>query len=130
MFALSFAIAAPLIGAVVARVLVDYSRRRLAAEMAAPEAFGGRASGLLIEQKDAQCLLGIHQSKTILLVGVLEGAAFLNAVMFLIEGDFLSLIAIALLLIGIVMQFPTTNRLSNWLEDQLRQLREERALAR
>jgi uncharacterized membrane protein len=124
---LSFAILAPLMGAMIARQSVTTTRRKLASgvhlsRQANPSTKDG-------QEADIEALAMLYQTKTIILASVLEGAAFFNAVAFMIEGDLLTVIAAGLSALGIVSQFPTITRVVNWVEDQLERLKEDRAFS-
>jgi hypothetical protein len=61
-------------------------------------------------------LCGIFQTRLIIGFAMLEGAAFLQAIAYMVEGQLFSLaIGLALVLV-MAMAFPTRSRLENWIE--------------
>ena len=93
-----------------------------AADSATPQT-GGRGSG------NVEPLLGIYQTNRIIAVALLEGPAFLNAVVYLLNGTPASLGIVAALVAGMIMMIPTQGRLTAWLEQKLRDLSDARQLA-
>lgn len=128
--ALAFAIASPLIGAVIARQAVTTARRKLAAGEITDDESGAKRSTKQGQEADIEVLAMLYQTRTIILASILEGVAFFNAISFMIEGDLLTVIAAGLSAMGVASQFPTTTRVVNWVEDQLQRLKEDRALSR
>ncbi len=79
---------------------------------------------------DAGLLWLVFLTKTILAGATLEGAALFLLVAYLIEGDALSLVVAAVLILGIVAMMPTRLGVLHWIEDQLRHVEQERQLIR
>lgn len=75
-------------------------------------------------------LLPIHQTQFIVGLALLEGGAFLNLVVFLIEGSPVSLGAAIALLLIMATQVPTRSGLDSWVERQGRLLRDEEQTTR
>jgi hypothetical protein len=77
---------------------------------------------------DTRRLATVYQTRLIISCALLEGIAFLNLVAYLIEHQRMSLVIAGAYLVILLNQFPTLNRLENWVErelaevDQLRQL--------
>lgn len=69
-------------------------------------------------------LLTIYQSRLILGLALLEGAAFFNLVVFLVEGSPISLAVSVVLLIFMASHVPTRARIMNWIDDQKRRFRD------
>ena len=67
--------------------------------------------------------LAQYQTRMIVGLAVLEGAAFFNLVAYIIEGRWWSMVAVAVLLFWMLTAFPTVGKLARWAEDR-RQLRE------
>ncbi len=80
------------------------------------------------EFRDLGSLVVAYHTRVIIYGSLLEGAGFFNLVAYMIERQTLCLVIAAVLLLMILSQFPTTSRLENWIEgemrtiDQLRQL--------
>jgi uncharacterized membrane protein len=128
--ALAFAIAAPLMGAVIARQAVTTARRKLSAGEVPVDEGGALISKKQGQEADVESLAMLYTTKTIILASILEGAAFFNAIAFLIEGDLLTVIAAGLSAVGVASQFPTIARVVHWFEEQLARLKEDRAFIR
>ena len=73
-------------------------------------------------------LAGIYQTRTILGHAIFEGAAFLNLMAYMMEGQIIALACAALLLVAIVSRFPTRGAIENWIGDELKSIEELRAL--
>ena len=56
---------------------------------------------------DGQCLLSLFQRKTIVGAAMIEGCAFFAAIVYLLEGGFVSLGLALVLLAGLAAHFPT-----------------------
>ena len=81
-------------------------------------------------QSESQLLAGQYQSNTIVAAALLEGAAFFNLVAYIIDGHPASLgLGIGLALV-ILSMFPSTQRMTNWIEQQTRLISEEKMLKR
>lgn len=78
---------------------------------------------------DTGKLLMAYQTQMIVGAALLEGAAFSNLVAFLLEGQWLSLGAAAVMLAVMMMDFPTVRSVGGWLERQQRIMEEERMLS-
>jgi hypothetical protein len=75
---------------------------------------------------DAEALLAIYTTQQIVDVSLLEGAAFFNGVVFLLEGQALALV-VALALLGVLLaRFPTRATAESWLDRQSARLDRER----
>lgn len=70
------------------------------------------------------------QMRTILSFALLEGAAFFNLVVVLIDGSIPSLGIAAALLMLMATRFPTRLKFVSWLERQVRAAKEEQTVAR
>jgi hypothetical protein len=62
---------------------------------------------------------GVFQTLLIIRCAILEGAAFFCLVSFMIEHHIAGPIGATLLLLAILVQFPTLSRLENWIETEL-----------
>lgn len=70
------------------------------------------------EIEDLGSLLGVYQTRTIIRCAILEGAAFLCLVSYLIEHQLITVLAAAVLLAAILISFPTLNGTQRWLANQ------------
>lgn len=84
----------------------------------------------LFQLGDDGKLFMVYQTKTILAAALLEGAAFLNVVAFLLGGIPIALVLALLLTLAIVAMFPRTSQVVEWIETQRRLMAEEKLLAR
>jgi hypothetical protein len=78
---------------------------------------------------DVALLAGIYQTKLIIAAAMIEGAAFLNLVAYLLDGHVWTLAAAAVLLFILLMQFPTTGRVETWVSDELESLQQLRGFS-
>ena len=62
--------------------------------------------------------LAIYQARMIIGMALLEGPALYQGIAYFIEGQALALGLGGLLLLGIILQFPTRRRVEQWLERQ------------
>ena len=72
--------------------------------------------------------MGMYLGRLIVGVAILEGAAFFNLAARIIEGQTISLIMAALLLVAILLKFPTRSSVENWIETERRTIEELRSL--
>ena len=68
---------------------------------------------------DAGQLLAVLNTRTIVGGAILEGSAFFALVAYLIEKSPLALAAAVVMIIGVVLHFPTRSSATHWIEDQL-----------
>ena len=59
---------------------------------------------------------------------MLEGAAFLSILAFMLEGRWYCLAGALLMILGILYHMPTVSRVQSWLDEQTRQIEFERQL--
>jgi hypothetical protein len=78
-------------------------------------------------ETDAGRLAAVYLSKTIVGAAVLEGVSFLALWAYMLERHSATLVAAGVLLGGLLCCFPTTGGLSDWIEQQLRRMEEERS---
>jgi hypothetical protein len=84
---------------------------------------GGKAR--LKEASDAERmsqLAGLYQTKMIVGMAVLEGAAFFNLIAYIIEKQFWSYGVVALLLAVMAISFPSQGQFESWAEEMKREL--------
>jgi hypothetical protein len=72
--------------------------------------------------------LAMYQTKLIVGAAIFEGAAFFNLVTYMIEGQVFSLAIAGVLLLLILMHFPTVGGVQEWLETRTQRARDAEAL--
>jgi hypothetical protein len=116
--------------AVVARLTVPQivvrSNRRAIAAGAFPLRTQPAAS---VPQTDSGKLAAVYQATSIIGNALLEGAAFGNLFAFWNGGSWYSLAIAAVMVIGILVSFPTTAGVQSWVDRQLKLMEEERCLS-
>ena len=70
----------------------------------------------------------VYQTRLIVSVAFLEGAAFFNLIAYLLEGQLMSLTAAAIMLIALVSRFPTASQMTGWVEEQLKAIEQLRQM--
>ena len=78
---------------------------------------------------DRERLGQAFMAQTIIAGALLEGAAFMSLIAYLIQGNLLCVLLAVLLVMGIAVRFPTTSKVAAWIEAKHRRLEEERLLA-
>jgi hypothetical protein len=78
------------------------------------------------ENGKVQLLLQIFQTKTIVVCAIFEGSAFFLIITYMVDHSIYLVAAAVVLLILLTAKMPTTGRVTNWIEDNLRLLDEER----
>jgi hypothetical protein len=63
-------------------------------------------------------LLGTYQTRMIVTMALFEGASFFASIAYLVEGRPLALAVSAAAIAGLLMQFPTEWRLTQWLSER------------
>lgn len=63
-------------------------------------------------------LLPVYQQKMIIRLGLLEGAAFMNLVVFMTEQQQWSLGIVGLMVVIMIVNFPTPGRIHDWIKEQ------------
>lgn len=89
----------------------------------------GRSAKFLDETGDAGKLFCIFQTKTIVSTALLEGAAFMGAVTYLIEANRIALIVAVAMIVAVAVHFPSRSGVVRWIEGQLRIIEEQRRFA-
>ena len=123
---LTYLAVAGLVGAVVARfvvvpVIVNANRQQLAQDVDKQKKDPGGVE---------RTLAGTFQTVTIIGVALLEGAAFLAVIAYMIERSPIALGVALVLAAGILAHIPSVGRARSWVDQQTRRLEEERALGR
>ena len=106
--------------------LTAANNRRQLARGNLPAAVSSSVKGPISE---TLALAVIYQTRLIVGLALLEGAAFFCMIVFLLEGSALSLIAALVLLLVEATRFPTEPGLSGWIEDQRSQMIADREVA-
>ena len=89
---------------------------------------GHRQPHMRIPETDEGKLTAVFLTKTIIGAAILEGGAFANLIAFMLEGQVYSLVLAVLLPVRHSARLPHTYRLSEWLDTQLRRLKEVRGM--
>ena len=108
---------------------VPIASRAMTAKLLAKIAAGKPLNPGIPEVSEAAALRFVYQSRMIVRFAMLEGAAFFNAIVFLIEGRLPNLIAVFLLLAVMASQFPTRDSMDAFVDEQGDLLRQERQSA-
>jgi hypothetical protein len=108
-------------------VITANARQALAQKRQMPQKGGKSEKGRALETIDAQQheLFPIYQSQLIVGVAILEGAAFFAAVAHLLTRDPIVLGVVIVLIAAMIGVFPTTARVTRWLEQQQEKLRDD-----
>jgi hypothetical protein len=94
----------------IARQIAVSTRQRLARDDA-----GGSPAEWLV----------VYQARLISLLAILEGNTFSFLIAYLLEGLPISLAGAGVLLLGMLLQFPTRSRVENWIANQRELTRQE-----
>ena len=76
------------------------------------------AAGRVQGENDAGRWIGIYQTKLIIGMAMLEGAAFFNLIACMSEHNWWSLAVAGGLVLTMLIQFPTRSRVEQWIETQ------------
>ena len=82
------------------------------------------------ELGDVPALCGGYQVRLIIACAVLEGAAFLNGIAYLSEGQMISMGVMGALLVAIALLFPGRGRVEGWLDRKAVAVQQERQWTR
>ena len=119
------AAALPTLGmaAILPSLIVNAMLKRMADDQ---QAAHNRTDANALPASAAESLLRCYITKTILIAAPLEGAAFFQLIAYLVEGQWWSLLVALMLVVGILLQFPTATRIQHWIENQLQKLKHMR----
>jgi len=109
----------------VAGLIVSRGRQRIADGTWKPPG-GQTVADSYIDKGDTGRLMAVYQLRTIVSCAILEGAAFLAAVVVLLEGSLICLGIAVGLMISVACRFPFQNLVAAWIEEQLRLIDDER----
>lgn len=114
---------------VVVPMVVISSRKRIAQGQAASQQRGVLAERFAQAGQGGQ-MLALYQTSTIISLALLEGPAFFNSIVVLLEGSVVCLVLAIALAVGVAAHFPTPSRVTEWVEGQLRRAGEDQLLQR
>ena len=77
-----------------------------------------------IGEKGIQRIAGQFQVRHIVQMALIEGAAFMNLLLFVIDHSLVALIVAGLCLMFLFVGFPSSNRIVNWTENQLERIQD------
>ncbi|MGW8257562.1 MAG: hypothetical protein ACWGMZ_08765 [Thermoguttaceae bacterium] len=111
---------------VVPRIIVAQGRKKMLRETS-PGANKSAEQRKELEARRAGALVELYQTKTIVSGALLEGTIFFLTIAYMIEGSPLSVVPAIVLMLVLIAQMPTTGRVANWIQRQLRLIDEERS---
>jgi hypothetical protein len=110
---------------IVPRMIVVGHRQQIAAGT-----WKAQANALDATDTDAGKLAVVYRTTTIIGCALLEMAAFLALITYLMEGHVATLIAALLMLIGVALHVPLGDRVTVWVENQLQIIEDDRRFLR
>lgn len=119
--ALGFALVAMVMSLVVPNIIVASTKKSLVKgrPIDLPKQFGEVSNlGFLAP------LAGLYQTKMIIAMALLEGAAFYNLISYMMERQPFTLAVVGMLLLALVMNFPTRRGLEKWLAEETKSIAE------
>jgi len=117
---------------VVPGLITRQNRQAIAAGKWAPAGQGGPAEQQISSEAlktDAGKLAMVYQVQLIIGAAMDEGVAFFAGIAYMLEKDPIALGLALLLLVGLVVRFPTSRRVALWIDRQQEQLIQEREIA-
>jgi hypothetical protein len=120
-----FGIMTAIVRMVVPSLIVGQARKRVAAGTFETP---GSANSALLTDEDK--LAAIFQTQIIIASALLEAGALANVTAFLMHRQWPSLVLAGVLLVGVLIDFPTQRSAEEWVERQKRLMREEQMLGR
>ncbi len=122
------------VSVVVARLIVpalmtSSARQSIANGTWQPQATGAVTKEFFERTGDAGKLCVVYTTRTIVAVALLEGAAFMAIIAYMMEGSTVALGLSIALIAAILLHFPTAPRVVAWIERQLRRITEERDIS-
>ena len=126
---IGFAVTALLARAVAGSMIAATGRRRIAEGTWSPPSQAGPINRDFIERTgDAGKLAAVFTTRTIVTGALLEGPAFFLLIAHLMEATPESLVGAAVMVLGLVITFPTHARMVSWIEEQLHEVEQQRQL--
>jgi hypothetical protein len=126
MIAAGFAVVMLIARHVMGVVMLNGSRRQIANGTWQIPASRGQVDSFPADATDADRLLAVLQTVTIVQCALPEGAAFFNVIAYIVDGRVASLVMVAVLLLWMSSSFPTRDRVVNWIGRQLELVELER----
>jgi hypothetical protein len=123
-----FAFAAIVMRFVIPRIIVHRQIREIA--NGTWQTSAGKSPNVVMLQTTAGKLAAVFQMKTIIGCALLEGASFFALIALMIEQHIASLVVAVILFLGLLLQFPSTDGITDWVEQHLRSLDEQGKLSR
>ena len=120
-FALVSVVAAPLVSKMVASGM----RRSI---FAGKEINAGGSKLIPESVGEVGVLAGVYQTQQIIGRAILEGAAFMNLMAYMMEHQTMSLVFAVFLLIAMFFNFPTREKLENWIHKEMTTIEQLRSL--
>jgi hypothetical protein len=114
----------------VPRIVVNASRRRIAAGTWQVPSQGSAMPEALAKLGDEGPLVFVYQTATIIGAALCEGPAFFALISAMIDKSPLGLAVAGVCLLMVLARFPTLRRVENWLDLQVRAMEEDRMLMR
>ncbi len=119
---------------IIPSLMVKNGCRQLAGSVWAPPDLAGQATAGLsagtpeweTAEQDKIKLAELFQRKTIMGAAMCEGAALMNVAAFMLERQLFSLLVVGAFVLGIAFDFPTRDRLQNWMDHQILRVRDMR----
>ena len=134
-----FAVAAIVVRTIVLRVMTASVRRSILRGTWKPpgscsssgtgQSCAPDTSEFLERTGDAGKIAMAFTTRTVIAGALLEGPTFFLLIAYFVERLPLGLLGAALLILGLLLSFPTRSRMVDWIENQLRLLEQERHLA-
>ncbi len=114
----TMALGTAVVAAVLSFILPGLQASSLIRKMDRPSTYDGSEGPYQRPETETGRLLEIARESMIVGVGLLEGAAFFNAIAYLLEGGAIPLIT-CLLLVGLIAsKYPTRFGLENWVDER------------
>jgi hypothetical protein len=123
------ALLALIVSWIVPAIIASSQRQAIAAGKSISAAATTRNQSGIEHLGDVGSLSAAYQTQQIIRAAILEGAAFFNLVAYIVEKQSLCLVAAGVMVLFMLSQFPTRQRVEDWLEreltatEQLRQMR-------
>jgi hypothetical protein len=129
--ALVYGVVALIGGPILAGALVKFGRRRLACGGGPVRPAPRTASGFegKSDQDGTSRLIGLMVTRTIISGAIYEGASLFLGVAYLLNRGLLTAVCAVLLVVALLMQMPTRDRARRWIDEQLRQIEQEKQAA-
>ena len=119
--ALLFSVCGVIAAAIVPRMIGKRARNSLVDNARPqPQPSPSLASG---DASHVSRIMGIYQTRLITSLALLEAAAFFNLVAYMIEGQVVNVAVALVLLVLMLIQFPSRTRTEHWVADQLQATR-------